>query len=320
LTEFVYYVRVKSWIKEAQGRGFEYDLREKRRSQEMFQGSLKELHLPDVIQLVSVSGKTGAFHLQRDHEEGVIFLETGRIVHAVMDNMFGEEAVYAMATWNDGSFRFVPEEAPPSHSITKNNTNLLMEAARRLDEWKVLSKKIPSLDMIPRFEVPQGKQGKINLNTQEWVILSKVNGTTSIVDIAAAAGLSSFDVAKMLYGLVTMGLVHLEPPKQKLMTPSSPIPRQPQPSAPETDPVMKSLLDRLASVTVEVLGDSAVSGIRKVHEESMKKLSDGNGAEALQYMCREFRNQANILKGAEVEGALVDRFRELFESYNAEQG
>src|SRR5207249_3035260 len=28
-----------------------------------FQGSLAELHLPDIIQLISVSGKTGVFHL-----------------------------------------------------------------------------------------------------------------------------------------------------------------------------------------------------------------------------------------------------------------
>src|SRR5438046_695975 len=28
-----------------------------------FQGSLTELHLPDIIQLISVSGKTGVFHL-----------------------------------------------------------------------------------------------------------------------------------------------------------------------------------------------------------------------------------------------------------------
>ena len=28
-----------------------------------FQGSLSELHLPDIVQLMSVGGKTGVFHL-----------------------------------------------------------------------------------------------------------------------------------------------------------------------------------------------------------------------------------------------------------------
>ena len=34
-----------------------------------FQGSLKELPLPDIIQLVSVSGKTGKFTLSRDADQ-----------------------------------------------------------------------------------------------------------------------------------------------------------------------------------------------------------------------------------------------------------
>ena len=37
-----------------------------------FQGSLAELHLPDIIQLISVSGKTGVFHLQDGALKGKI--------------------------------------------------------------------------------------------------------------------------------------------------------------------------------------------------------------------------------------------------------
>lgn len=285
----------------------------------MFQGSLKELHLPDVIQLVSVSSKTGAFHLQKDNDEGIIFLEQGKIVHAVLGSTEGDEAVYAMATWTEGTFRFVPDEISTRHTITKNNTNLLMEAARRLDEWKVLSKKIPSLDMVPRFEVPQGKQGKINLNTQEWLIMSKVNGVSSIAEIAVSSGLSPFDVAKMLYGLITMGLVKLEPPKQKA-TPSS---LPPQVASAETDPVikgLKALLEKLADTTVETLGDSAALGIKRTHEQAVKDLKEGKGAEAVQFMCQELLKQANILKGADAQKLLADRFREVLTSWNSEQG
>jgi len=30
-----------------------------------------------------------------------------------------------------------------------------------MDEWRVLSKRIPSLDRIPKFQVPEGKQGRL---------------------------------------------------------------------------------------------------------------------------------------------------------------
>src|SRR5437867_3759623 len=176
-----------------------------------FQGSLAELHLPDIIQLISVSGKTGVFHLTNGALAGEIYLNDGKIVHAHLDEASGEEAVYALAMWSQGDFRFDPGVATELRTITKSNTNLLMEAARRLDEWRVLSKKIPSTDMVPEFVVQEHRDGQINLNTSEWLILSKIDSHRSVKEIAAATRLTAFDAAKILYGLVATGLIRLRP-------------------------------------------------------------------------------------------------------------
>ena len=152
-----------------------------------FQGSLRELHLPDVIQLISFSGKSGAFHLRRGELAGLIYLRDGQIVHAILGEVIGEEAVYSMGVWNEGEFEFRPGEVTGETTITKSNANLLMEAARRMDEWRVLSRVIPGLDHVPVFVVPQGQQqAQINLNTQEWLILSKIHGDKNIWEIAEA--------------------------------------------------------------------------------------------------------------------------------------
>jgi hypothetical protein len=174
-----------------------------------FQGSLAELHLPDIIQLVSVSGKTGVFHLVDRTHHGEIWLFEGRIVHAEADDLAGEEAVYALAIWRSGEFRFEPGVTPPRQTIQKSNTGLLMEAARRLDEWRVLSKKIPSVELVPEFVILENREGQINLNTMEWLLLSKIDGQRSIKQIASATGMSVFDAAKLLYGLVATGLIRL---------------------------------------------------------------------------------------------------------------
>src|SRR5690348_10848633 len=145
-----------------------------------FQGSLAELHLPDIIQLISVSGKSGVFHLTDGPHKGEIYLHEGRIIHAQLDDTAGEEAVYALAIWSQGDFKFDHGVATEQRTISKSNTNLLMEAARRLDEWRVLSKKIPSTDMVPEFVVQEHREGQINLNTSEWLILSKIDGHRSI--------------------------------------------------------------------------------------------------------------------------------------------
>src|SRR5439155_21933227 len=162
-------------------------------------------------QLISVSGKTGVFHLTNGALAGEIYLNDGRIVHAQLDEASGEEAVYALAMWSQGDFRFDPGVATELRTITKSNTNLLMEAARRLDEWRVLSKKIPSTDMVPEFVVQEHREGQINLNTSEWLILSKIDGHRSLKAIADATRLSAFDAAKVLYGLVATGLIRLRP-------------------------------------------------------------------------------------------------------------
>ena len=73
-----------------------------------FQGSLKELPLPDIIQLVSVSGKTGVFTLKNGTESGFIYLQDGQIVHAQVGDLVGEEAVYDLAIWPQGEFVFTP--------------------------------------------------------------------------------------------------------------------------------------------------------------------------------------------------------------------
>ncbi len=153
------------------------------------------------------------FHLKKDQHTGMIYLKDGNIIHAELDEIKGEEAVYELAIWNDGEFNFEPDVEPATRTVSKSNTNLLMEAARRLDEWRVLSRKIPNLDMIPEFVVDQGSdRGQINLNTHEWLMLSKINGKTDIRTIAKTSNLPVFDICKVLYGLVTHGLVALKEP------------------------------------------------------------------------------------------------------------
>src|SRR5215208_2072183 len=175
-----------------------------------FQGSLAELHLPDIIQLISVSGKTGVFHLTDGPLKGQIYLHDGKIVHAQLEDAVGEEAVYTLAIWSQGDFKFEPGAATELRTITKNNTNLLMEAARRLDEWRVLSKKIPSVEYVPELLARENRHEQVTLNPQEWMLITKINGNRSIVDIGRPLTLSSFNAAKILYGMITGELVQLK--------------------------------------------------------------------------------------------------------------
>lgn len=175
-----------------------------------FQGSLKELPLPDIIQLVSVSGKTGVFELKRDGDStGEIYLRGGHIVHARVGELEGEEAVYELAIWPEGDFVFTPGRETEQTTIQKSNTNLLMEAARRIDEWQVLAKKIPSTRLVPVF-TQQATTTSVSLTPQEWSLICKIDERRSIEEIAIGLDMSPFETCKLLYGLLTSGLVALK--------------------------------------------------------------------------------------------------------------
>ncbi len=174
-----------------------------------FQGSLRELPLPDIIQLVAVSGKTGVFVLKSGTEQGRIYLDRGQIVHASVGKYRGEQAVYELARWFAGEFVFEPGTEPPERSIEKSNTNLLMEAARQIDEWKILSKKIGSTRMVP-VHSPGSVSTSVSFTPGEWAVLSKVDERRNLEEIAAVLGWSSFEVCKIVYGLLTSGMLQLK--------------------------------------------------------------------------------------------------------------
>ena len=184
-------------------------------SETTLRGSLSELQLADVLQVLAVGNKTGQLHLSDGDARGSLFLSEGRIVHAQTNELSGEDAAYALADWARGEFRFEPGSRAPQASIAVSYTSVLMEAARRSDEWRVIQEQIPSTDHVPEFVVPENpgeSQAQINLNTREWQLLTKIDGRRSIKQIAAASGMATFDAAKLLYGLVSTGLLRVNAP------------------------------------------------------------------------------------------------------------
>ena len=262
-----------------------------------FQGSLKELPLPDIIQLVSVSGKTGKFVLTREADRGLIYLKNGQMVHASVGDLVGEEAIYALAIWSSGDFQFTAGDEPDRQTITKSNTNLLMEAARRLDEWRVLSKKIPSVQHVPELLARENRHEQVTLNPHEWLLITKIDGKRSIADIGLALNMSAFDVAKILYGMITGELVILKKKSER------------DPDAENGELV--DLAARIREVAEEFMGDSARKTIEKHFLSALDGIMNGNGTHAVDMMVTEFEKTASLLRGVAVTEQLRTRISAL---------
>jgi hypothetical protein len=272
-----------------------------------FQGSLAELHLPDIIQLVSVSGKSGVFHLTNGDLEGRIFLKDGKIVHAELGELSGEEAVYELAIWKQGEFRFDAGAEHPRPTIQKSNTSLLMEAARRLDEWRVLNKRIPSPDHVPEFVILDNRERQINLNTMEWLLLSKIDGQRSLRAVASANKLEVFEAAKLLYGLVATGLIRMRDPAAGASAPETAPSSAPESrSSPGGEaPPLLTQLSRVRDECVALLGPAGESVVQRHFQRARTEIEGGAGTEAVEAAVQQIARAAGVLKGNAVAEAVL---------------
>jgi len=97
-------------------------------------GNLIDFSLPDIIQLVGFGRKTGALRLHFAEGNAALFFDQGNVVHAEYPGAEGEDAVYRLFHVPSGEFRFQSEVLPTNRTIAMDPTNLIMEAARLLDE------------------------------------------------------------------------------------------------------------------------------------------------------------------------------------------
>ncbi|MGH7457907.1 MAG: DUF4388 domain-containing protein [Longimicrobiaceae bacterium] len=123
-----------------------------------------------------------------------------------------EQSIFELIRWQDGYFRF--EEIPPSNgdslSVRIPTESLLMEAARRIDEWTTLEARIASVEVVPALTGGDGEDGtSLDLRPDEWEVLAEIDGALSIRRIAAEVGRSEFEVAKVVYGLLSTGVVEV---------------------------------------------------------------------------------------------------------------
>jgi hypothetical protein len=184
-----------------------------------------------------------------------------------------------------------------------------MEAARRLDEWRVLSKKIPSVDLVPEFVIQESREGQINLNTVEWLLLSKVDGRRTLRAIGAATGLSAFDAAKVLYGLVATGLIRLKEPAggdaPRVAAPD-PLP----PTTPEVPPLLTRLV-RVQDECVALLGPAGESVVQRHVQRARAEIESGAGVEAVESAVQQIARAAAVLKGSAVADTVLGLLKEL---------
>jgi tetratricopeptide (TPR) repeat protein len=143
---------------------------------------------------------------------GEILIRRGAITREQLEQYIRiqiEEAVFYLFTWSQGTFQFEAEQRPEEGAmlVSINPENLLLEGARRIDEWSLIEKKIPSLELV--FELDRAADlGRAELSEEQRKIHPLVDGKRSVQEIIEESGMVEFDVGKALFGLIQAGFAH----------------------------------------------------------------------------------------------------------------
>jgi DNA-binding response OmpR family regulator len=117
-----------------------------------FVGQLDDLPLLDLLRALEANRKSGVVHLQAlDGARGEIYFRDGSVVDAEVGRLSGLDAVCRLFSWAEGRFEIEWKSIRRKDAVATEPGALLMEALRRLDEWRRLLEDVPSLSTI--FEV-----------------------------------------------------------------------------------------------------------------------------------------------------------------------
>ncbi len=137
------------------------------------------------------------------------------------------QLVFRVFRWRDGDYHFEPVETV---DFDRDNFQpmsadfILMEGIRMVDEWPIIEKKIPSMDIVMRpavdpnaVELASDDDGhhadkaaassKIRLSRDEEKVFRKVDGTRTVQGVIDATGLVEFEVCRILFDLLNRNLI-----------------------------------------------------------------------------------------------------------------
>lgn len=97
-------------------------------------GRLEEIGFPELIQFLTGCRRNGRVVIESGGKSGAIDLREGEARAAEWGNLSGDEAVYAIAERDSGTFRFQPAQGGVEKNITLPTMSLLIEALRKRDE------------------------------------------------------------------------------------------------------------------------------------------------------------------------------------------
>ena len=189
-------------------------------------GAGKPLLTPEVFfarGLILKTNLTAALDRQRETAQptGLCMVELGFITQLQLEETAKlqiEEEVFELFGWDKAQFEF--NDGPPGEGVFAELmahqglslpiSHLIMEAARRIDEWDRLRRQLPSMKEIYCMELAVRRaieSGAMEMSAVEKRVAAMIDGGRDVEDLVEDSYLFKFEVLNALAGFIQSSLV-----------------------------------------------------------------------------------------------------------------
>lgn len=120
-----------------------------------------------------------------------------------------EALIFKIMAWNDGEFLFEKADPPAfANPVQLKVDDLLLEGARRSDEWSLIQQKIPRFDIV--FEPMIGNAEELTtrgMSEADLKVISYVDGRRTVQEIIDAVQVGEFEAMKSMFILLSVNLI-----------------------------------------------------------------------------------------------------------------
>ena len=143
---------------------------------EGFRGMLRQVGLPDVLQMECLNRKSSVLEVTASSDAGRIYIEDGSLIHAESHTQQGEAALFQLLALSGGEFHLKPFTKPARQTIDGHWESLLMESARLRDEATAAMPAVPIAEPAPVETEPELPPEISEARKVEEIVLCSATG------------------------------------------------------------------------------------------------------------------------------------------------
>jgi hypothetical protein len=176
-------------------------------------GSIEEIPLPDLLQLLGTSKKSGVLVIRTDEDIGRIYMRKGEIYFASIndiDEIPPRKSLYRIFTWQQGLFDLEPpDDREFANTLNESVQAALMEGLRQLDELSSIKDQLPSLRSRLRICLPLVPPLR-TLEPAALDVVQLVHNHGYLEAVLNKSLVSDLDTARIVLNLLALGYLRTE--------------------------------------------------------------------------------------------------------------